>query len=901
MTKSVERDPEVLGLFIEESTEALVRVEQLLLDAEHGRPAEDLCTQVFRDLHTIKGTSGYLALPQILALSHAGEELLSRLRDQPSAATTEHFGTLLVVVEVLRRMVERVRTSNDEGEEEGLTSLVAQLEGLAERVTHEAPSAPSSPPPAAAVTAAPVAAAPPPPPALAVPTPPAAVAASTPSALSPAPTTPAANAANAAAPASALGAEAAPPRAEADGTVRVSVGVLDRLMNLMGELVLSRNQIVQILKGSRDIGAQTVCQRLSVVTSELQEQIMKTRMQPVARVFEKVPRMVRDLAKATDKRVGCTIDGNATEIDKAVIEAIRDPVMHAVRNAIDHGIELPEDRRRAGKPESGTLSVRAFHEAGTVTIEIADDGRGIDPKRVAAHALSKGLLTASEAAALSDREAIELIFRPGFSTAAQVTQISGRGVGMDVVRSQVERAGGQVEVESVVGRGTALRMKMPLTLAIIPALMVRSGDQRFAIPQVNLTELLHLTPEQAAHGIERVRGSPVYRLRGEILPLVDLAGTLRSRPPKDPAADGVDVVVVEAGNCRYGLVVDEIRDTEEIVVKPLHGALKRLSCYAGATVLGDGGVALILELSGLAALAGLSATQHRELARADKVVAGSATQTLLVFTAGEGTPCAVPLGLVTRLERLKPQAIERVAGQEVVQYREHLMPVVRPETLLPLGSPPLREEQQLLVFDFGRVVALAVDEIIDVVTVELKDEAFEGRAPYTQARIVAFGKTTLVLDAFGLVRAAVPELVPERRRGAPRRPLVVVADESGSLRTALSSHLRAHGFEVVEAATGEALTQALKGVGRLAALVLDPSFEALSAGTVEQLHREHRLPVLLWGGEEQDARCVALLRAGAQGWVPKFDRDGVTAQLEAFGAQQRRRAEDQAHTQTRAA
>ncbi|MDP1829318.1 MAG: chemotaxis protein CheW [Archangium sp.] len=863
-TAAPERDQEVLGIFIEESLEGLARVERLLLEAERGQPASDLFTQVFRDVHTIKGTSGYLSLPKILALSHAGEDLLSKLREDPSKAKPEHFSHMLVVVDLLRRMVERVRNEADEGPDP-IEALVARLEAQVAAVDQPVGPVPVLVEPAQVFV--PLPSAPPP---------------------------------EKEAPAE----DTRRPRAEsADGTVRVSVGVLDRLMNLMGELVLARNQIVQILKASRDTNGQAVCQRLSLVTSEMQEQIMKTRMQPVARVFEKIPRQVRDLSQATAKRVSCTVDGTATEIDKAVVEAIRDPVMHAVRNSIDHGIEAPAERLAAGKPEAGMLSVRAFHEAGTVTIEIADDGRGIDPKKMTAHALRKGLISAAEAGRLGEREAVELIFRPGFSTAEQVTQISGRGVGMDVVRTQVERAGGQVEIDSVVGRGTVLRMKMPLTLAIIPALMVRSGEQRFAIPQVNLTELVHLQPDQVSRSIERVRGSPVYRLRGEILPLVDLAGALGTTGRSDAARDGVDIVVVEAGPCRYGLVVDGIHDTEEIVIKPLHGSLKRLSCYAGATVLGDGGVALILEIAGLAALAGLSVTTRRETVARPRGDAGS-TQTLLVFTVGGGVPCAVPLSMVTRLERVRQSAIEQVAGSEVVQYRNHLMPVVRPEQVLPLGEAVRRDDQQLLVFDFGRVVALAVDEILDVTTVELTDESFHAAEPFTQGKVVAFGRTTLILDAFGIVRARVPDLIADRRRGDATRPVVLVADAANALRAAVCGHLRTKGFDVKEVASLDALQRAFKAAraGSIAAVVLDSELEGTTDGFVEALKREQGgVPVLFWGPGEGDARRAQVLEAGAAGWVTKLDRDEVARKMEELTSGQRRRGSDHGQPKARAA
>ncbi len=883
-----ERDQEVLAIFIEESLEGLARVESLLLEAEKGQRAADIFTHVFRDIHTIKGTSGYLSLPKILALSHVGEDLLSKLRSDPSQANPEHFSQMLVVVEVLRRMVERVRTHADEGPD-SIDALVEKLEAQVHALPSdgdEAYQAPSAPASEARVVAQGV-------PATPAPTPPRPLPEAN---VAPRPAAPSQAAASSpASPEKETGAEDAKRLDNAEGTVRIGVGVLDRLMNLMGELVLARNQIVQILKTNRDAPSVAVCQRLSMVTTDLQEQIMKTRMQPAARVFEKIPRQVRDLAQATGKRVECVVDGSTTEIDRALIEAIRDPVMHAVRNSMDHGIETPAERLAAGKPEQGVLAVRAFHEGSSVTIEITDDGRGIDPVKVTAHAVRKGVISASEATRLSEREAIELIFRPGFSTAEQVTQISGRGVGMDVVRSRVERAGGKVEISSVVGRGTELRLKMPLTLAILPALMVRSGAQRFAIPQANLTELLHLSPAQAAKRIEFVRGAPVYRLRGEILPLVDLAAALGTSKRASAATEGMDVVVVEVGSCRYGLVVDAIDDTEEIVIKPLQGALKRLSCYSGATVLGDGGLALILEITGLAAIAGISLTARHEPEAKQKVDAGS-TLALLVFTAGGGVRCAVPLSMVTRLERIPQNTIEHLAGHEVVQYRNRLMPVVRPEAVMPLGEGTRPEEQQLLVFDFGRVVALAVEEIVDVTTVEVGGDAFGGAQAYTQGRVVAFGRTTLIIDIFGMMRDRFPELVSERRGKVPLRPVVLVADAGNSLRTAVCAHLRTKGFDVHELSSVEALHAALKvpRAGGISAVVLDSELERTGSLVVSLRRDRPEIPLLVWGhqDDDDDGRREAVLKAGAAAWVSKLDRDEVAQKLEQLTEGQRRRASD---------
>ncbi|MFZ5438888.1 MAG: chemotaxis protein CheW, partial [Myxococcota bacterium] len=663
---------------------------------------------------------------------------------------------------------------------------------------------------------------------------------------------------------------------ESDGTVRVNVAVLDKLMNLMGELVLSRNQMVQLLRSQRDASAQAAAQRLSLVTSDLQEQIMKTRMQPVARVFEKIPRQVRDLAQQTGKKVVVEIEGTTTELDKALVEAIRDPVMHIIRNAIDHGIELPADRQAKGKSPTGKLVVRAVHEGSTVSIEVRDDGRGIDPGIVKRVAVSRGVISQAQADRLSDREASELIFRPGFSTAEKVTAISGRGVGMDVVRTHVERAGGQVELESQLGRGTTIRMKMPLTLAIIPALLVKDGGQRFAIPQANLLELVHLSEEQVRTQIELVRGAPIFRLRGEILPVVRLAPLL-----KRPAAEGgaINLVVVSIGLRRYGLAVESIHDTEEIVIKPLHSMLKRLPCYAGATVLGDGGVALILDLGGVAAMAGIdlnSRADHKDKTTEQK---SSNAQSMLIFQAGDNTRCAVPVSMVARLEQVEVGALEQVAGAEVLQYRGEIMPIVRPETMMPIGTPPPNETgvQQLLVFNFGRPVGVAVTAILDSAQV---DVVHASDTPHTLGKTVVGGRTTLLIDVFSLVRQAAPACLVEKAAKA-RPPRVLLADELDSMRASLAGFLRASGLEVVEVGADGTLKELRAQTRAFDAVIagLDPVARGLEL--VRTLKSEQPdLPVVCVSRDDLTTQAQSV---GAHACVKRVEREALLEVLQGTG------------------
>ena len=869
-------DPEMLELFIEESLEGLHRMEELLIAAEKGETVPNLMTTLFRDIHTIKGTSAFLALNKILSLSHVAEDLLSRLRDQTLSATEAHFTHLMGVVDLLRLMIDHARAHGTEGEVEVEPMIALLRQDLLQHVQAEVVPLPPPPlPPEAprpqklgeilvdhdlitekALTNA-----------LQVqqfPTP----------------------------------ENAAKVRSDSDGTVRVNVAVLDRLMNLIGELVLARNQMVQIVRTSRDpnVSAQAACQRLNLVTTDLQEQIMKTRMQPVARVFDQIPRMLRDLCRTTGKQVVSVAEGVGTEIDKALVEAIRDPVMHIVRNAVDHGIECPQLRVAAGKPAIGKVSVRASHEGGMVTIEIEDDGAGMDPRKMRAHAVRKGILTAEAAAQLSDREALLLVMRPGFSTAEKVSDISGRGVGMDVVRTHVERAGGQVELDSVVGKGSVVRLKMPLTLAIIPALLVEAKGQRFAIPQVSLLELVYLNEQQVSTGIERVRGAAIYRLRGEILPLVHLSSVLGITPPNEELKGDAYIVVVAAGARRYGLVVDRIRDTEEIVIKPLHGQLKRLACYSGATVLGDGGVALILEVKGVAARAGIDTSQRTGAPSVAQDEAGAGPQSFIVFKAGDGAQCAVPLAMVARLEQLPTKNIERVAGAEVIQYRKAIMPVLRPESCLPLGdSPSPGAEQPFVVFDFGQMVGMAVSEIVDVVDIKLDEDAVENAAPFTMGQTVIFGKTTLILDVYQMVRQNTPQFVTERRKKT-HRPRLLLVDDSNAMRAALGGYLRSCGIDVVDVASGGAALHELAPArsGSFDAVVTDLEMEGTDGyGVIAAAHRDRpALPVFVWTFHDDIAITERVMGAGAKACVNKLRREDLIEALKSQGIIGSRSAND---------
>ncbi|MGC2324331.1 MAG: chemotaxis protein CheA [Terriglobales bacterium] len=711
---------EITKEFLIECNELLDQLDRDLVELEKDPKSKDLLARIFRAIHTIKGTSGTLGFPKLESVSHVGENLLSRMRDGKLLLNAEITSALLTMIDAIRKILRTIEASGTEGEPElaeiihKLTSLLdggeaskgekqvadltkgepGEAQNLGEILIEKHGTS------ASAVEAA---------------------------AQQQVDGDPRRigeilvhkGAAEPKAVLEALqeqGTQAA--SAAAGSTIRVDVNLLDKVMNLVGELVLARNQILQFTTTQQDAVFLSTAQRLNLITTELQEGVMKTRMQPIGNVWNKFPRIIRDLSVSCGKQVELEMEGTDTELDKTIIEAIKDPLTHIVRNSLDHGIETPAVRASRGKPPAGRLRLRAFHEGGQVNIEISDDGAGIDLPKVKEKAIQKGVISAQQSAQLSDREVMNLVFLPGFSTAEQVSNVSGRGVGMDVVKTNIEKIGGTVDLASVLGQGTTLRIKIPLTLAIIPALVVTSGHERFAIPQVSLLELVRLEGAEAAKGIEMIHGAPVHRLRGNLLPLVYLNQQLRLEG-ETSSIGTVNIVVLQADGRPFGLVVDVINDTEEIVVKPLGKQLKGIACFAGATIMGDGQVALILDVLGLAQQADvISEGKERSIseakAKADDTALGQ--HSWLVFRVGEKGRVAIPLSLVSRLEEFEPSAIEISGNQPVIQYRGEIMPLVRVSEALQLSSARRQEDRmQVVVYsEEGRSVGLVVEEILDI-------------------------------------------------------------------------------------------------------------------------------------------------------------------------------------------
>jgi len=696
---------DIIQEFLVESAEGLDRLDRSLVALEQRPGDGELLADIFRCIHTIKGTSGFFGFGRLESVTHAGENLLSDLRDGKLSLTPEITSALLQLVDAVRAILAVVESAGTDGDDD-FPDLVRLLAALREAAPVSPPAAPGNRRPAArrkrhrATGAAPAEA-------------PAPVPAPEP-------------------------ARAGPP----DSSIRVEVALLDKLMTLVGELVLARNQILQFATTRDDPALTATTQRLNLITTELQEGVMKTRMQPIGNVWSRLPRVVRDLALACGKQVRLVLDGAETELDKTIIEAIRDPLTHIVRNSVDHGIELPADRVAAGKPAEGRLSLRACHEGGLVYIEIADDGAGVDVARVKAKAIQRGLITAAQAAVMAEAELAQLVFAPGFSTAEQVSNISGRGVGMDVVRTNVEKIGGTVELHSEAGRGTRLRVKIPLTLAIVPALTVTTAGERFAIPQVSVLELVRLDPDTAGGAIERIHGAPVYRLRGRLLPLVELAQVLGLPPAVRPGhAAAAHILVLQADEQVFGLVVDEIHDTQEIVVKPLGRLLQGIGVFAGATILGDGRVALILDVPGLARQGGVVAGQRqRAVGHGPGLQAETAAghQALLLFRAGGDRRMAIPLSRVARLEEFAGASVEHAGGHPVVQYRGGLLPLVRvAQEVAVTGTGQEGGSLRVVVYSHqGHDVGLVVEDILDVVE----------EAPVVYARAGDTAGTTAVIQ-----------------------------------------------------------------------------------------------------------------------------------------------------------
>ena len=842
------QDQDVIREFLVESHENLSRLDQELVELEKHPKDAALLASIFRTIHTIKGTCGFLAFSTLEGITHQAESFLSQLRDGQRELTPSVVSLILETVDATRKVLASVEASGEEGPD--------RFEDLTERLRV-----------AVRLTAAPKGECGPGQPG--------------PGGLpGPAPEPPDDSGSPEPAGSKKPGEDAAKPSAVADANIRVGVGLLDKLMDLVGELVLTRNQILQFNTEREDAALNATSQRLNLITTELQEGVMKTRMQPIGMVWNKLPRVVRDMAVTLGKQIRLEMDGAETELDRTIIEAIKDPLVHLVRNSCDHGIEPPEARLRIGKPPQGRLTLRAYHEGGQVNIEISDDGAGIDIARVKQKALDKGLLRPEQAERLSDREALNLIFLPGFSMAEIVTNVSGRGVGMDVVKSHIEKIGGVVDVFSRPGEGATVKIKIPLTLAIIPGLVITSGGERFVIPQVSLLELIRLEGDSSEKHIEYVQGTPVYRRRGSLLPIAHLNQVLGLKSAE--RAEAVSMVVLQAEDRQFGLVVDGINDTQEIVVKPLGKQLKGLTVYAGATIMGDGRVALILDVLGIGQRSGVLA-ESRDQARAaaeQKTQSGIEQQRLLLFRAGSFERLAVPLSLVARLEEFPQSAIEHAGGGQVVQYRNRILPLVPLRAVL--DSDVGDQEQtadpvQVIVFNDGeRSLGVVVDQILDVAEDAVTVRQKTSRKGLLGSAVV--GKQVAdFLDLNQVIHAAAADWF-QGTGGSATGKRILVAESSAFSRGLIRSGLDMAGYRVLEAAN---LDEAIRGLEQqpvdlvVTALDLPPDGSSALLAAMRRRPEWQAIPVLALADSAQQVQAQAGQAAGFQDCQPKFDREAM--------------------------
>jgi two-component system, chemotaxis family, sensor kinase CheA len=869
---------DLLRDFVIETTENIDVVDNELVRFEQDPNNKAIIAQIFRLVHTIKGTCGFLGLPRLEALTHAAETAIDRFREG-APVTREAVSLILSTIDRIKLIMaelDRVM-AEPEGEDHDLISALEALTSAKRELVRPIV-------PATDITVGTLVYQ-----VLERELRPGEVslddlekafrdATSDDSELGSGVLEKAGllnddafsvAALEASQSDDAISENAALESALRNSTIRVPIDTLEHLMTMVSELVLTRNQLLEIARRDQDSAFKVPLQRLSHVTAELQESVMKTRMQPIGNAWAKLPRLVRDLCQDLGKDIELSMSGSETEIDRQLLELIKDPMLHMIRNAADHGIEGAGERMQAGKSPKGHIKVSAAQQGGYITLSIADDGRGLDIPRIKQKAVRQGLVTEAAVDRMSDQQIAKFIFNAGFSTAEKLTNVSGRGVGMDVVRTNIEQMGGVIDVKTGVGFGTTVNIKIPLTLAIAAALIVESGGQRFALPQMAVVELVRPSGNAEAR-IEHIHNAPVLRLRERLLPLVQLSRVLGIKAEMTGEWSDAFIVVCQVGAIMFGIVVDSVLQTEEIVVKPVSARIRHLSCYSGATILGDGAVIMILDPNGLASNVGAIAEAHNDNAAGheDLQSRGAEKSSLLIFRAGSGGPKAVPLAIVTRLEEIDVGRIESASGKPMIQYRDRLMRLVTLDAdtaIRNTGSQPV------LVFGSGgSAVGLVVDEIIDIV-----DDALEIDAAGSQPGVI--GSAIIRDHATDIIDVAyfVPELGISASHRVKRQYRLLLVEKSDFLRAMLSPVLQAAGFQVhaaVSIVDGERMTQR-GGYDLVVANVEDGTALTLtglagpgtrfiglaSRSTKELLERAHR--------------------AGFDDVVGTFDREGLMTSL----------------------
>ncbi|WP_029059380.1 chemotaxis protein CheW [Stappia stellulata] len=903
---------DLLSEFLTETNESLDVVDVELVKFEQEPNNAKILDNVFRLVHTIKGTCGFLGLPRLEALAHAAETLMGKFRDG-APVTQEAVSLILTSIDRIKEILADLEAAGGAEPEGSDDDLISELERLSlsadttgeakaeeaeeasaiddavdqslerplrpgevslddlERAFREAECEVDLPVAASEeeldheveAEAAPVAAAP---------------LAETAKAKAKVKEEPAAK-------------EPTEKKASISSqSIRVAVDTLEDLMTMVSELVLTRNQLLEIVRRHEDSEFKVPLQRLSNVTAELQEGVMKTRMQPIGNAWQKLPRIVRDLSQELEKPIELEMLGADTELDRQVLELIKDPLTHMIRNSADHGLEMPVDRRAVGKSEKGTITLSAYHEGGHIIIEVRDDGRGIDVDRVKAKVLERGLASEAEMEKMTDQQIHKFIFAAGFSTAANVTSVSGRGVGMDVVRNNVELIGGSIDLRSVQGKGSSFIIKIPLTLAIVSALIVEAGGDRFAIPQLSVVELVRVQ-DNSEPRIERIKDTPVLRLRNKLLPLVQMSYLLGANPnatDTETKSDTGFIVVMQVGSETFGVVVDGVFHTEEIVVKPMSTMLRNLTMFSGNTILGDGAVIMIIDPNGVASAMASHASSvvaEEERKQQEEAVTsaldGQSTVSMLLFRAGSAEPKAVPLSLVTRLEEFDVTKIEQSNGRDLVQYRGSLMPLVYID---PAQTRRSEGTQPMLVFsDAGRSMGLVVDEIVDIVEDRMNIEVGSDRAGVLGSAVIK-DKATEVIDlGYFLPQAFEDWFMRKEMDIAALTKKVLLVDDSAFFRNMLTPVLKAAGYDVTACQGAQHAFELLENGNQYQAIVSDIEMPEINGFEFcEALRRDPRfrkMPILALSAVVSPASIERGRQAGFDDYVAKFDRPGLIASL----------------------
>ncbi|WP_420413445.1 chemotaxis protein CheW [Roseibium sp.] len=928
---------DLLREFITETNESLDVVDVELVKFEQEPNNATILDNIFRLVHTIKGTCGFLGLPRLEGIAHAAETLMGKFRDG-APVTQDAVSLILISIDQIKDILGELEAAEGEEPQGDDSELIGKLEEMSAAADAAMAGGAAAEEPAGGEEAEAVAeeeepaidvpdqslerplrpgevsldelerafqeteievevaesieeevleeeleAAPVPAPEPEVKAEPAVAKA----AEKPADKKPAAKAKPAG--------DGAEKKAAGGGvsnqSIRVAVDTLEHLMTMVSELVLTRNQLLEIVRRHEDSEFKVPLQRLSNVTAELQEGVMATRMQPIGNAWQKLPRIVRDLSQELEKPIDLEMIGADTELDRQVLEMIKDPLTHMVRNSADHGLELPEDRRAAGKPEKGIITLAAYHEGGHIIIEVRDDGKGIDVDKVKAKILERGLATEAEIEKMTDAQVQKFIFAAGFSTAAEVTSVSGRGVGMDVVRNNIELIGGTVDLRSVSGKGSSFIIKIPLTLAIVSTLIVEASGDRFAIPQLSVVELVRVQTN-SEHRIERIKDTPVLRLRNKLLPLVHLSQLLGIYEGENVEqaidADNGFIVVMQVGSQTFGVVVDGVFHTEEIVVKPMSTMLRNLDMFSGNTILGDGSVIMIIDPNGIAGAmashASSAVAEHGEDEQEElqqKAMTGQNAISLLLFRAGAPEPKAVPLSLVTRLEEFDVSKIERSNGRDLVQYRGALMPLVyvnEGDSLKTEGTQPM-----LVFSDAGRSMGLVVDEIVDIVEDRMNIEVGSERPGVLGSAIVKERATEIIDLGFYLPQAFEDWFMRKEMDIEALTKKVLFVDDSSFFRNMLTPVLKAAGYDVTTCVGAGQAFELLENGDKFHAIVSDIEMPEINGFEFcEAIRRDPRfrqMPILALSSLVTPASIERGRQAGFDDYVAKFDRPGLIAAL----------------------